>query len=148
VTYTGEQIKTAIDDWAETQVDDSIARQIALNKSLNEKYGEAKSYGYGSYKRKVTVEEFDRETVRNHIAENFYDGEDTIELPGLGLAKLVDSYGGEGQGDEWWRVFEIDGEHYKADHYYSSYDTEPWHTDCTIFPVVGREKVVTEWVAQ
>lgn len=145
MTYTGEQIKAAIDAWAETQVDDNIAEQIKYNLELNEKYGDAKNY---YEKRRVTVEQFDRENVRNSIAEEFYEvyGNDTIELPGLGTVKLVDSYGGEGKGEEWWRVFEIGGEFYKADHFYSSYDTEPWHTDCTIFPVVSREKVVTEWV--
>lgn len=149
MTYTEGQIKAAIDVWAEAQVDAEIAERIQHNKEYIEKYG---GNGNNRYFRPeyypTEVDKFDRESVQNELAEAFYEGEDTIELPGLGLAKLVDSYGGEGQGDEWWRVFEIDGEFYKADHYYSSYDTEPWHTDCTIFPVVGREKVVTEWVAQ
>lgn len=149
MTYTGEQIKSFIDAWAETKVDDEIADRIKYNLEMNEKYGESKS-SYRSYKRPTTPEEFNREDILNSIAEGFYEvyGDDTVEIPGLGIVKLVDSYGGEGQGDEYWRVFEIDGEFYKADHYYNSYDVEPWHTDCTIFPVVGREKTITEWVAQ
>jgi hypothetical protein len=154
VTYLSESaIKAAIDEWAESQVDANIAEQIELNKKYNEKYAnDDTTPRWGSYRRPVyptEVEQFDREEIRDEIAEEFYNEmpSEGIELPGLGLATLVDEYGGEGQGDDWWRVFKIGDDYYKADHFYSSYDTEPWHSDCTIFPVVGREKVVTEWVS-
>jgi hypothetical protein len=151
VTYLTEgQIKAAIDAWAESQVDTEIAERIQRNKEYIEKYGDG---GNNRYFRPeyypVEVDKFNRESVRNDLAEGFYDIEgEGVDLPGIGTAKLVDSYGGEGQGDDYWRVFEIAGDFYKADHYYNSYDVDPWHGSCRIFPVVGREKVVTEWVAQ
>lgn len=151
MTYTGEQIKAAIDEWAASEVDAEIARESKVNADYNEKYGGRTNYLTGGKTPWPTSpEEFSRDEVQSRLAEEFYDldGDKTIDLPGIGTAKLVDSYGGEGQGDEYWRVFEIDGEFYKADHYYNSYDVEPWHYECTIFPVVGREKTITEWVAQ
>lgn len=155
MTFTGTQIHEAINAWAETQVDASIAESIKDNKEYNEKYGGRTVYSYGGNTKKVpyptTPEEFSRTEVQDGIAESFYEAynfpAEGVELPGLGTAKLVDSYGGEGLGEELWIVFDIDGQHYKADHYYSSYDgTEPWHGNCTIFPVVGKEVVKTEWV--
>lgn len=157
MTFTGTQIHDAIGAMAAAKVDEAIAERIEDNKEYNEKYGgrNVYGYGYGSTPKKVpyptTPEEFDREEIQDQIAEGFYEAYDFpkegVELPGLGTAKLVDSYGGEGLGEELWIIFEIDGQHYKADHYYSSYDgTEPWHGNCTIFPVVGKEVVKTEWV--
>lgn len=143
MTYLTEtDIKGAIDAWADAKVDDEIARRIERNKDYLEKYGENRYYSHP-----VKVEDFNRVSVRNSLAEAVYD-RDEIDIPGLGTVKLVDSYGGEGLGEEYWRVYEIQGNFYKADHFYSSYDVEPWHSDCTWFPVIGREKVVTEWVAQ
>lgn len=148
MTYTATQILEAIDAWAEAQVDTEIARRIERNKEYLEKYSASNNRYFRPEYYPVEVDKFDRESVRNDLAEEFYDGDQTVTLPELGEVKLVDSYGGEGQGDEFWRVFEIGGEHYKADHYYNSYDVEPWHYNASWFPVVGREKVVTEWVAQ
>jgi hypothetical protein len=158
VTFTSTEIHDAIEAMAEAKVDESIAESIENNKEYNEKYGgrTVYGYGYGGQTKKVpyptTPEEFDRDDVRGGIAENFYEAydfpEEGVELPGLGVAKLVDSYGGEGLGEELWIVVQIGDEFYKFDHFYSSYDgTEPWHGNCTIFPVVGREKIVTEWVS-
>jgi hypothetical protein len=147
---TESQIREAIDAWAEARVDEHIAESIERNKEYNEKYGGRTDY-WNRNKRTpwpTTVEEFNREDEIQRLAEDFYEayGESERDLPGLGLAKLVDSYGGEGQGDDYWQVWEIAGKFYKADHYYNSYDVEPWHGNASWFPVVGREKVVTEWV--
>lgn len=152
MAFTGTQIHVAIEAWAESQVDKSIAETIEDNLGYNAKY-DSGEYTKASWYRPqpVNAEDFDREEVRDELAEGFYESYDFpkegVELPGLGTAKLVDSFGGEGQGDELWIILSIGDQHYKADHYYSSYDgSEPWHGNCTIFPVVGREKTVTEWV--
>jgi hypothetical protein len=144
VTFTETQIREAIEAWAEARVDQHILDSIERNKDYNERYKDNRYYR----RYPTTVEEFNREDEISRLAENFYDayGQSTRDLPGLGVAKLVDSYGGEGQGDEYWQVWEIAGSFYKADHYYSSYDVEPWHGNAAWFPVVAREKVVTEWV--
>jgi hypothetical protein len=160
VTYfTGTQIHNAINAWAESQVDASIAESIKSNQEYNEKYGGRTVYSYSGYRgepKKVpyptTPEEFNREDVATQLAEGFYEAYDFpkegVELPGLGTATLVDSYGGEGLGEELWIIVKIGDQHYKFDHFYSSYDgTEPWHGNCTIFPVVGKEVIVTKWVA-
>lgn len=149
---SGTQIHEAINAWAETQVDADIAESIERNKEYNEKYGGRKSY----YSNTVTPwptdpAEFDREEVRDQIAENFYEHynpseSDPVELPGLGTVEFVENFGGEGMGDRQWLVFKIGDQHYQADHYYSSYDGgDPWHGNCTIFPVKGVEVTKIEW---
>lgn len=151
MTYTGTQIHDAITAMAEAKADAHIVETIEDNKEYNAKYDSGEYKKSAWYRpQPTTVEEFDREAVVDELAEGFYGTydfpEDGVELPGLGTAKLVDSYGGEGQGDEYWIVFELDGEFYKADHYYSSYDgSDPWHGNCTIFPVVGKQVTVTKW---
>lgn len=150
--FTGTQIHDAIDAMAEAKVDESIAETIKDNIEYNAKYDSGEYTKSSWYRPQPTkVEEFDREEVRDELAEGFYEAydfpEEGVELPGLGTAKLVDSYGGEGKGEEYWRIYEINGQYYKADHYYSSYDgSDPWHGNCTIFPVVGKEVVKTAWV--
>lgn len=147
--YTGTKIHDAIDAWAESQVDADIAESIKNNREYNEKYGGRPNYSGGKTPWPTTPEAFDREDVRNQIAESFYDEmpDAGIELPGLGLATKVDSFGGEGQGEDLWLIFKIGDQHYKADHYYASYDgCEPWHGNCSIFPVMGKEVTVTKWV--
>jgi len=151
VTFTDTQIHNAIEAMAEAKVDAYIAETIEDNKKYNAKYDSGEYTKSSWYRPQPTsVEDFSREDIVAELAEGFYEEydfpEEGVELPGLGVAKLVDSYGGEGLGEELWIVFEIDGQHYKADHYYSSYETEPWHGNASWFPVVGREKVVTEWV--
>jgi hypothetical protein len=149
--FTGSQIHDAINAWAETQVDAEITESIERNKAYIEKYGESPS----RYARRVQleVEDFDREEVRDQIAESFYEHfdsskSDPVELPGLGTVEFVENFGGEGMGDSQWLVFKIGDQHYQADHYYSSYDGgEPWHGNCTIFAVEGKPVTKIEWVA-
>lgn len=144
MTFTQTQIQEAIDAWAETQVDAEIARKVEYNKkrvaeSVGNRYFNANYYP-------VEVEKFNRNQVRDQIAEQFYEEDTELEIPGLGTVKLVDSYGGEGQGEEFWRVYEIDGEFYQANHYYNSYDVDPWHNNASISPVVPKQVTVTRWV--
>lgn len=151
MTLTGNQVRDAITAWAESKVDAEIAGQIASNKEYNLKYEDG-TYEKTRYYRpqKVNVEDFDRDDVLHElIEEDFYGsayGEFSVDIPELGTVRLVDSYGGEGQGEDYWKVFEIQGLYYKFDHYYTSYESTPWHDECTIFPVVGKEVTVTKWV--
>ena len=114
MTYTGTQIYDAINAWAESAIDADIADSIKWNLEYNAKY-DSGEYAKSSWYRPqpVKVEEFDREEIQENLAESFYNEmpDEGIELPGLGLAKLVDSYGGEGKGEEYWIVFSLNGEH-------------------------------------
>lgn len=151
MTYTNTQIHDAINAWAETQVDEDIADSIESGKKLNEQYGGRTTWrSSNKIPWPTKVEEFNREDVRDRIAESFYEPTNrVVELPGLGEAVHVDNYGGEGLGEEYWRIIKIGDEYYKADHYYSSYDGgDNWHGVCTIFPVESREVTKIEWFAK
>lgn len=67
------------------------------------------------------------------------------EIPGLGYVKLVDEYGGEGQGDEYWVVFSVsDGgvtRLFRMDGYYASYYGSEFDGD--LKEVQARQKTVT-----
>lgn len=43
-------------------------------------------------------------------------------VPFIGLVEVVDSYGGEGQGDEYWKVFRFKDRYFRVNAYYSSWD--------------------------
>lgn len=67
------------------------------------------------------------------------------KIPGLGYVKLVDEYGGEGQGEEYWVVFSVsDGEVtrlFRMDGYYASYCGSEF--DGELKEVQARQKTVT-----
>jgi len=47
---------------------------------------------------------------------------DGLELPNVGLLEFVDSYGGEGQGDQYWMIFKLGDQLFKLDGWYASFD--------------------------
>lgn len=51
---------------------------------------------------------------------------EAVMVDGLGLVSMVQSFGGEGQGDEYYIIFHVDAgeweQYYKLGGYYSSYD--------------------------
>lgn len=69
------------------------------------------------------------EAVGEHNADTEYEGAynelhygEDVEVKGLGKLEYVDSFGGEGQGDDYWVVFKLGGKLYRKDGYYASYD--------------------------
>lgn len=50
-------------------------------------------------------------------------------VEGLGRGEYVDSYGGEGQGDERWVVIRFGDRYFRKDGYYASYDGTTWDGD-------------------
>lgn len=68
-----------------------------------------------------------------------------VELPDFDF-RTVESYGGEGQGDDYWFVIEVQFEdqikHFKISGYYASYDGGYYDTLTEVKP---KEKVITVW---
>jgi hypothetical protein len=67
-------------------------------------------------------------------------------VPGVGTVKVLEDFGGEGQGEIRYYIFEItdlEGEIklYKKDGYYASFHGTDW--DGGFYEVVAREKVIT-----
>lgn len=78
----------------------------------------------------------------NRLMDELGDGEQH-EIPKVGKVRLVDSFGGEGQGDEYWMVIEVEMADssirlFKKPGYYQSFDGG--HYDGDLFEV--RAKVV------
>jgi hypothetical protein len=68
-----------------------------------------------------------------------------VKLPEFNF-KTVESYGGEGQGDEYWFVIQVELSdrilHYKIEGYYQSYDGGYYES---IRQVTPKDKVITIW---
>lgn len=47
---------------------------------------------------------------------------DGLELPNIGTLNLVESFGGEGQGDQYWLIFSLGDQLFKLDGWYASFD--------------------------
>lgn len=67
-----------------------------------------------------------------------------VEVPGLGTLTYIDSYGGEGQGDDYWVVFKLGKQHFRVDGWYSSY--EGGELDGEPYEVTPKEVKAIEWV--
>ena len=60
------------------------------------------------------------------------------------FVKELDQHGGEGQGDQYYYIYEVDGKTYKLDAYYASWDGVYW-SDAELFEVKPVEVKVIEW---
>ena len=67
------------------------------------------------------------------------------EIPGIGLAYGVETFGGEGQGDDIWVVFKVIGDDrlFRKRGYYASHYGTDW--DGALEEVEAFEKVVTDY---
>lgn len=79
-----------------------------------------------------------------HSFEYLKDDEGNIE--GFGKAEFVESYGGEGMGDERWIVFKVGDRMFRKNGYYSSWDGSSW--DGELEEVEPREVTVTQYFAK
>jgi hypothetical protein len=61
------------------------------------------------------------------------------------FVKELDQFGGEGQGDGYYHIYEVDGKTYKLDAYYASWDGVHWD-DAELFEVKPKEVKVIQWV--
>ena len=80
------------------------------------------------------------------------DGRDPIPVPNLGLVSIAESFGGEGQGDQYYLVFRVelapvdengfrDVKYFRVDGYYSSYAGGEY--DGPLYEVQPVERLVT-----
>lgn len=81
------------------------------------------------------------------ISEAIEYGGNTLEIAGLGTVSHIESFGGEGQGDQYWMVFKItDGDvsrTFKRDGWYASYDGGYLEGPTT--EVKAVQKTITVW---
>ncbi|MEV2222699.1 hypothetical protein AB0E01_22805 [Nocardia vinacea] len=78
--------------------------------------------------------------------EDALEGDDTLDIEGLGSVKGVETHGGEGQGDEYWMILEVtdaqgNKQLFKRDGWYASFNGG--HYDGPTFEVRAVEKNVT-----
>lgn len=71
------------------------------------------------------------------------------KIPGIGQAVIVDRFGGEGKGDDYWFVFKVtdaDGNErlFRRNGWYASYDGGEY--DGPTDEVKPQDKVITVWV--
>jgi hypothetical protein len=113
----------------------------------------------------MTLKDYSADTI-NHLLENFFElveegevegpeswyslkyGEDVpCDVAGLGRLNLIESYGGEGKGDEYWVVFSLsEGDvtrYFRKDGWYQSYSGG--ELDGELTEVTPVPKVVTVW---
>jgi len=116
-----------------------------------ERYKE--KYHHYTIPKRPVFEDFvsDYETVDwSEVTEALYGGGIetgfTFEYEGeTHFVKELDQHGGEGQGDEYYYIYEVDGKTYKLDAYYASWDGVYW-SDAELFEVKPVEVKVTKWV--
>lgn len=61
-----------------------------------------------------------------------------------GKATLVERFGGEGKGEEYWIIFKVGEETFKVDGYYSSWDGVNWD-DSEVYKVKPVEVTVIQY---
>jgi len=106
----------------------------------------------------MKLEEVER-LIGQHYGTDEYDwhewkyevGTESIDVVGLGVVTVVDEYGGEGQGDEYWIAFRVEFAEgpirfFRMNGYYASYDggtfdgpfeeVQPVEKTITVFEVV------------
>lgn len=75
------------------------------------------------------------------------DAPDSTFVEGLGLVSIVESFGGEGQGDDYWMIFNVITEegstHYKLNGYYASYSGGEYNGP--LERVTAHEETITVW---
>ena len=72
-----------------------------------------------------------------------YDKKKTLEVPGLPTLKPVEAYGGEGEGDDYWVVFQCGDQYFRKDGWYASYDGG--YLDGELYEVKPKQVTVTEF---
>jgi hypothetical protein len=89
-------------------------------------------------------------TAWDSFCEAISWGDKVAILPNIGTARIVDDFGGEGSGDDFWFVFTITDEHdqvrtFKRNGWYASHDGGYYEGPTE--EVHGVDKVVTVWEA-
>lgn len=85
------------------------AKEVAEKISDYEDSSQFEDEGWGNF----------YETVK---AGHWGDEKQEFEVPGLPTIRYIDSYGGEGQGDDYWVVFKCGEQYFRVDGWYASYD--------------------------
>lgn len=87
-------------------------------------------------------------TKTEYLSEVFDELEDTLSqgpvpLPS-GDLELVDQFGGEGEGDDYWFVFKIEDQFFKVEGFHSSWEGVNWEGS-EIKEVEAREVTVIQY---
>lgn len=82
-----------------------------------------------------------------NVVEEYYGaGEVNVFYAGNEYTvKEIDSYGGEGMGDEYWHLFKVNDQHFKLDAAWVSWDGVYWD-DAELYEVEPKEVTITKWV--
>jgi hypothetical protein len=80
------------------------------------------------------------------LQEELFWGEGKISIENLGRVFGIEKYGGEGQGEQYWFIFKVEGEdgtvrHFKRDGWYASFNGGCY--DGPTIEVKPAEKLVT-----
>jgi hypothetical protein len=80
-----------------------------------------------------------------HTIQDKADGPEDWNVPGLGVVKLVENYGGEGQGDDYWMVISVSDGYttrlFRMNGYHVSHDGS--YYDGPFEEVQAKKKMVT-----
>lgn len=120
-------------------------KEALNNKEVLRLYRQALSDEFSYY----TPEEAKKKTWRDEKGSAAYQLE---QRTGLKL-KLVDNFGGEDQGSEWWWVFSITDQegntvHTRLDGWYASHYGSEWEDTEAFYEVETAEKTITYWRAK
>jgi hypothetical protein len=128
-------------------------------------YSTTEEYDYNAFWRacsgalitpKIEDFKYDAPKVEKHtvVVEGYYHLHELLEETGdegiltpFGMLYFVDSYGGEGEGDQYWYVFKVAGpvnRFFKVDGYYQSYSGGEYDNLYEVFP---KQVQVTQWEA-
>lgn len=85
-----------------------------------------------------------KELSRKPIGWDDFNEYGKVEFEGIGTAEIVETAGGEGEGDSAHIIFKIGDRHFMKTGYYASFDGFYWD-DGRLFEVEPYEKTVTAW---
>lgn len=90
------------------------------------------------------IEETYKQVSDNNVWTDFkWEEINELDVPNFGKVEFEDSFGGEGQGDDYWVVVKLDDRYFRVDGYYSSWDGG--ELDGELEEVVPKEVKKIEW---
>ena len=94
------------------------------------------------YEEENGLEDSYEQVFKSLISED----EAEYDIPGIGKVEYAESYGGEGQGDEYWLVIKVGKQFFRVNGWYSSY--EGGELDGTLEEVMPKQVVRTEYFSK
>jgi hypothetical protein len=87
----------------------------------------------------------DVEDVENNYNGTYFEDVNRVKIDELGKVITIDEYGGEGQGDTWYKVyfFKDHNVYLKLDGFYNSYEGVMFDGWSSLFEVAPVERTIT-----